>query len=122
VSKKEWTEQEIFDTAAFGILTQGRRCADSEGSCVYRLPGGLKCAAGFIFSDEEVEGMSDRNSNSVIYERATHLLEYDCLISELQHIHDQVEVARWPEELREMAKREGLSSKVIDDWERENEV
>lgn len=122
MSQEEWTEQKVFDTAASGILKQGRRCADSLGNCMYRLPGGLKCAAGFIFSDEEVEGMSNYNSSFVIHERATHLIQYDCFILELQCIHDEVEVAGWPEALREMAKRQGLSSKVIDDWEKENEA
>lgn len=46
------TLQEIFDTAYLGLIAQGAPAVDSDYSCKYRTPDGLKCAVGMLIADE----------------------------------------------------------------------
>jgi len=45
------TPQEIFDTVATHLFTQGERATDNY-TCVYRTPEGLKCAVGCLIPNK----------------------------------------------------------------------
>jgi hypothetical protein len=51
------TAQEFYDKTCKHLVEQGRRAADVEGNCLYRMPQStgspLKCAAGIHIPDEE---------------------------------------------------------------------
>ncbi len=115
--KKNWTAQEVFDTPPSGILNQGRRCVGGDGHCMYRF-NGMKCAAGFIFSNKEVFGRNAYNSDHIIEHYAQHLKNHQSLIWKLQGIHDEYFPLSWPRHLRRLATQHGLSSEVVDEWER----
>ena len=46
------TLREIFETVKAHLLAQGKQAADENGQCLYRAPGGLKCAVGCLIPDE----------------------------------------------------------------------
>jgi hypothetical protein len=92
--------QEIFDTAAIGVIRQGRPSMGSSGSCAYRGEGGAKCAAGFLLSDEVYDPSMDCNEitksstdweSTVVHFRSRlpqYLLDNQELITDLQGAHD----------------------------------
>lgn len=45
------TEQEAYDKVLFALRKQRQQSADSNGACLYRGPGGLKCAVGHLLPD-----------------------------------------------------------------------
>jgi len=45
--------QEIFDTVAAHLFTQGRQAVSRDGTCQYRTEDGLKCAVGCLIRDED---------------------------------------------------------------------
>lgn len=49
------TPQEIFDTAARGIIAQGGASVLPGGECQYRGPNGRKCAAGHLLPDKRYD-------------------------------------------------------------------
>lgn len=49
------TPQEIFDTVATHLFTQGVRAAREDGFSVYRTPEGLKCAVGCLIPDSDYD-------------------------------------------------------------------
>lgn len=58
------TEQELFDTVALHLITQGKRATNQQGVPVYRASDGSKCAIGIIIPDRlyvpEIEYMDIR--------------------------------------------------------------
>lgn len=67
------TPQQIFDAAYRGVMQQGRQSM-SPGifgkGCKYRGPNGLKCAVGFLISDQAAKAW-DRSPHSSIGARIT---------------------------------------------------
>lgn len=120
-------KQDIFDKVATHLLKQNKRCEGDvqlvDGSnyhgCLYRGPNSLKCAAGCLIPDEdykpELEGHSiDEDAPySLISEYFMEKYEYNKeiirFIKELQVIHDCSYVEDWKSELKNRAKREGLT-------------
>ena len=56
-----YTKQSLFDLVAAHLIKQGRKSVEHphfpesdmlQGSCMYRSPDGLKCAAGALIADE----------------------------------------------------------------------
>jgi hypothetical protein len=48
------TKQEMFDKVVAGLASQGfARSLAMDGTCAYRGEGGLRCAAGWLLSDED---------------------------------------------------------------------
>ncbi len=117
------TAQEVFGLAVGGVLKQGKRCVDSDGTCLYRGPNGSKCAAGFVFTDEEVDNLEggvfefDTYADTVVKYRAPRLSGHVELLTKLQLIHDIREPEDWPRYYRDLATSLGLSTAVIDQWE-----
>jgi hypothetical protein len=89
--------QEIFDTVAKHLFTQGCRSieVDDEGeeSCLYRGPEGRICAVGVLIPDELYQGSMEHQNSDM-------LLETECyafpawmsgnqrLLRSLQRVHD----------------------------------
>lgn len=66
--------QEIFDTVVRHLIKQGRPAMapkvptpndPSKTTCVYRAPGGLKCAYGVLLHDDEYRPFFDLETMSV---------------------------------------------------------
>lgn len=82
--------QEIFDAVVDHLVKQGRR-ASTEDSCLYRTDDGLKCAVGFLISDEEYQ---EEMEGKAVTELAglemlpKRLLPEVHFLSELQSLHD----------------------------------
>ena len=55
------TNQEILEFVYDFIMTQGKRCIDEYGTCMYKK-GNLRCAVGCILSDDDCEMLSSKNS------------------------------------------------------------
>lgn len=66
-----FTLQEAFDTAYLGVLRQGRPSRAlplrSGPLCLYRGPGGLKCAMGFLIDDETAQKYEGVRADRVAY-------------------------------------------------------
>jgi hypothetical protein len=60
------TEQDIFDQALAGIRKQGRPSMDGGGFCLYRGPGGTKCAVGHLLTDAEYERYMEGRSPTTL--------------------------------------------------------
>lgn len=114
------TAQEVFDIAVGGVLKQGAQCLDEHGLCVYRGPNGTKCAAGFVFTDDEIAGCN-ASADIVIEYRAPRLRGYADLLFRLQLAHDSRKYedfcSGFADRARKTAWRFGLSTAVIDQWE-----
>jgi hypothetical protein len=111
--------QQIFDKVSRHLLKQGTRSTD-ELQCVYRGPGGLKCAIGVLIPDEaydpKMEGVSaagiidqtgvdpDKREIMARIRQATGLGEENkALLESLQRLHDRGDVDNWDAELRAVA-------------------
>lgn len=118
------TQQETFDIGATHLMTQAKRCIDDKnGQCRYRL-NDLMCVAGVFIPDEKYDPKMEGRSvitvagnisfaGQVILEEGHDLN----LLRDMQECHDDADMHNWPNVLREIAQRFGLSSQVIDDLE-----
>lgn len=95
------TLQEIFDKSVEGLASQGFRQAMDGDSCMYRSPDGLKCAAGWLISDDEYETVVEGLAANTVFaltdfsRRATH-------VNDLQQCHDY---GKSPELMRSLLRR-----------------
>jgi hypothetical protein len=90
--------QEIFDTVAKHLLTQGKKAVDKyTGLCTYRAPDGLKCAVGCLIPDDVYKPEMDNGTSAgridTIYINFPEVEEYLgidnlSLLCDLQDIHD----------------------------------
>lgn len=104
--------QEIFDTAAIGVIRQGKPSLSNMGNCAYRGKDGTKCAAGFLLSDEVYDPSMDCSSDdgdSTDWEATVkrfrsrlpdHLIEHHDLIKNLQTAHDTADYSCQPAFIR----------------------
>jgi hypothetical protein len=122
------TTQEIFDTVATHLFTQGERALSADGACMYRAPDGRKCAAGVLIDDNEynpaMEGTTfggGRHGD----QRLSHLwpmrlVQHINLITTLQTVHDANDNDYWLTtdrmkwRLRKVAILFDLDPKVLD--------
>lgn len=129
------TLQEIYDMAVSGVLKQGCRSIDSDGSRLLRAPDGSACAVGYLISDEdylpklEVEGWmsgyddSDHLSESPIAKVLSKKIgeitpsKLD-LLQRLQDAHDDsLDFNSVPDAFKQVASDCALSSKIVTNWE-----
>lgn len=94
------TPQEIFDTVAKHLITQGQQSQRDDGTCLYRGPGGLKCAVGVLIPDDvytrkmELDDLGETGNgvHGLLYRHAHVLPGYFSenvrLLSRLQNVHD----------------------------------
>lgn len=52
-SQDTLTKQEVFETVAKHLFSQGRQALALETICQYRAPDGTKCAIGVLIRDDE---------------------------------------------------------------------
>ena len=104
------TAQQVFDQVVTHLLTQNQQ-ALSDGMCMYRTPGGLKCAVGCLIPDEAYDAkMEDMQADLVVsdYSSLMHLRSHSVLLRDLQRVHDLLPPPRWPDKLRALAVRHRL--------------
>jgi hypothetical protein len=112
------TPQEIFDTVAVHLMTQGQRSEDEAyEECLYRGPDGLKCAAGVLIPDDDYSwGMEGLPVLSHPYFKKRFDAYCVGLIESLQRCHDDIEPVDWLKRLEEIAAERGLSPAALDKW------
>lgn len=107
----EATAQEVFNQVALHLLRQGEKSETMAGGCRYRArlrDRTLRCAAGCLISDDgydpEMEGI-DWGALVAAHKVPT---AHFALISALQKLHDDTEVATWATNLALLADRARL--------------
>ena len=111
------TAQEIFDTAAVGLLKQGKKSISAErAQCQYRGDGGTKFSVGFTIPDEvyvpEMEGETITEL-AAKYADCEWMKGHVGLLEQLQAIHDNEDIEEWTDALRNVALKYNLSDAVI---------
>ncbi len=121
---KEFNRQEIFNTVAEHLLTQGRQAKKADNSsCVYRSTNGDKCAIGCLIPDDRYSPKLENNTALTLHTRIyTNGLSYleqalgysinakDAIfLRDLQRIHDQTVPANWIQKLKEFAVENNLT-------------
>jgi hypothetical protein len=115
--------QEIFDTVARHLLSQGKKCEipttpHEDGVCMYRY-NGMACAVGVLIPDDLYNESMEGYTISVLI--GTHLPrrhrrytfpDWICdnidFIVELQRVHDWEEPRDWVSKLEELARNNNL--------------
>ncbi len=122
--------QEIFDTVATHLFTQGQQSRDAcFGKCAYRTKTGLTCAVGCLIQDYYVSDMDliqDSDIKTVYYRFKKILPEWIEgnmeLLQYLQLVHDctgnWATVDLMKESLTEVASKHNLDYSVLDKFER----
>jgi hypothetical protein len=100
----DMTPQEIFDTVATHLFTQGERAGifvdedDDSGpefECRYRTPQGAKCAVGVLLPDEVYDPTMEGSSVQGICERGFQVPLWMAstlsLLMDLQQVHDELD-------------------------------
>lgn len=115
-------KQQIFDAAWRGLKAQGfvrsiRPGATSPGSCLYRGPGGLRCALGHVIPDglyeESFEG---KGAPAVVNELGGRFVKHIEFLDALQTRHDgATSPADMETRLRAFAGDHGLTIPGDDD-------
>jgi len=118
------TAQDIFDTVATHLLTQGAKALSSdEGRCVYKAPDGLQCAVGCLIKDEHYsEYFEDLGADNF---RVLESLELSGvgtlgnldLLGSLQNIHDTCQPDLWYKSLGLLADDQGLNKDCLKAFE-----
>lgn len=132
--------QEIFDTVATHLLTQGHKAFDLN--CKYHAKNGDKCAIGVLIPDElydpVIEGFGVASSVSALFRerrnpgnpeqmmgcKSSTIMKILCdldikeedwaLLMQLQTTHDLLEPEEWSEALHCIAERFKLSTACMD--------
>ncbi len=128
------TNQEIFDKVAKHLLAQNKQSrrdtcyTTMTSACLYRTPGGLKCAVGCLIDDEHYDQNCEGVSVSKLVatgpkvitlreslERSgvdIHNEDTQELLRQLQILHDQNEPQTWGNGLLAVAAKLGLAFRV----------
>jgi len=110
------TPQEIFDTVAKHLFTQGCRSieVDDDGDelCLYRGPKGRMCAIGVLIPDELYqESMEHQSSNNLLetprYGLPAWMTDNKQLLGSLQQVHDSP--LKWEDSLAMRAALLGVA-------------
>ena len=92
------TPQEVFDKVVAHLRAQGCK-AENKDTCLYRGPGGTKCAAGCLIDDEDYRSSFEGSTFDRALRRVPSLQvklgEHESLIMALQRVHDRFEVYDW---------------------------
>lgn len=114
--------QQIFNKVSRHLLTQGETSVDEDGECLYRGPGGLRCAVGCLIADEHyTEDMEGNSVNDIRLRTALKASGIDVichysLLRALQILHDRWSPSGWRQELRLVALEFGLSPDVLKEF------
>ncbi len=111
------TAQQVFDQVATHLLKQNARSVTGEGSCRYRNPHGLMCAAGCLIGDDEYTRAMEGIDWGILIKEQRVPPEHEHLIRDLQCLHDGRAVHEWRNELYCVASNYDLNTKVLE-WTR----
>ena len=115
----KYTRQTAFDAVKKHLLTQMEKSKSSD-SCLYRGPGGLKCAIGALIPDDvykpEMDVVDDMRVGQSIRELIVKFPEVAALFPKispgflvaLQGIHDLSDTDHWKFELKNFAIEQRL--------------
>jgi len=104
------TAQEVLNTVAQHLLTQGQKSVNGASMCRYRNTQGLKCAVGCLLTDDEYSPkMEGGRVDTIPHLLPARLRVHVGLMRSSQFIHDNCPVDSWPSELRRLAVQEGLN-------------
>ena len=114
------TMQEVFDFIAYKLLEQGKQslAEDDSNVCLYHGPNGLRCAAGFLLSDEvSTEGLEGCGWGDLVADSMVPSAHRN-IISSMQNVHDLNAPSEWPRLLRDRAVSHFfLSTSFLDAYE-----
>ena len=118
---EEYECQAVFDKVVKHLLTQKRRSESKRGGCAYRGKGGDMCAVGCLISDKaydpEIEGFVVHATEVLAKLAESGVPTYNrTLLTDLQDIHDRIEVNHWKTHLKDLAKHHNLT------WKDEHEA
>lgn len=82
------TKADVFYSVIAHLRAQNKRAVNTTGTCFYRTPEGLKCAAGYLIRDEEYDSSFEGLPWRCIASMLPRYWEYRDMISDLQHLHD----------------------------------
>ncbi len=111
MSKPLSQNQKTFNKVVNFLLKQNKKSIDPSELCMYRGPEGTKCAAGCLIPDQlydkSLEGIPVGNFNKVgeLIKSQGHNVTF---VRELQLIHDEYDVVKWPVQFKELARICGL--------------
>lgn len=110
---KEATAKQVFEHVKTHMLKQNAKSLSDKGNCAYRGEGGLMCAAGCLISDAEYGAIKIDSTDSLdagggknwgwLADERYVPKAHGRLISDLQIVHDTVEVAQWAHHLELIA-------------------
>lgn len=105
--------QAAFDKVVRHLLKQGEKSTiliDRIPTCAYRGPSGRMCAVGCLIPDSEYSPDLENEVASDVRHRVPSLALLDVdLLCDLQFVHDHRLPGAWPEELRGVADKHGLT-------------
>lgn len=103
---KDKTAQEVVNFVKDHLLKQGckseKRSETGKITCLYRGPNGTKCAAGCLIPDEDYKPDMEHGKWSSVSMNYGFERKHIYLISDLQYIHDNVEVEEWEKAIDKM--------------------
>ena len=114
--------QEIYDTVAHHLFSQGRKSAvrsDGMTSCRYRGPHGLKCAVGCLIRDDEYDPVMEDHGVNDLCNRdrlPLRLIPHLSLLLDLQDAHDdslELRATTLRRDFQDIAEAHGLSPDVL---------
>lgn len=118
------TKQEVFDFVVRSLHAQGKKSWNRElQKCLYRGPNGVKCAAGFLISDDVyTTSMEYMNAETIIdsWPCLAPLKPFADLIGQLQFAHDNASTDPVGSSFSRIDAREGIASllkSVADEFE-----
>jgi hypothetical protein len=82
------TKSDVFYFVIAHLRAQGVQAKNEIGSCSYRTPEGLKCAAGCLIPDDEYNPEFEGSSWATIASHFPQYEEYRDMITDLQLLHD----------------------------------
>jgi hypothetical protein len=89
------TAQDIFDTVALHLITQGRRAIDGH-HCRYRAANGDRCAIGALISDEAYNpAMEGAAVRGICRDLPVALQAHMGLLINLQDLHDDMKLCEY---------------------------
>lgn len=82
------TKAEVFYFVIDHLRKQGVQARNEAGSCRYRTPEGLKCAAGCLIPDDQYNSEFEGSCWETIAPNFPQYEEFKWMITDLQEMHD----------------------------------
>ncbi len=100
------TNQEAFETMVRHLRRQGKRSVRIGAyTCLYRGPNGLRCAVGCLIPDDQYKRSLEGKAASCIANKVPALSDIGPgLLSEMQSVHDDLDVSQWEEGFKDVAQ------------------